>query len=199
MRQENDDGEDGFPLVASWLMRPREAKHVSYSLRQQSGTYFFHSHFNMQQERGLVLPLIIPEISPFAGYGIAASVLQRAVDVLAVLEDRCPYWHDAEMPNECNNIDLQKRVMGFMSQDWDEIKGSIDDSFEGCDEAADGTDVFYVHHLINGMQHSRLRFPVRAFGFSSCSSSSPLPLPSSKSIRCPLLCILRSCVWTQES
>ena len=121
MRQDNDDGEDGFPLVASWLIPPGEAKHISYALRQ-SGTYFMHSHFNMQQERGLVLPLIIPELAPPAGYGIAQPVLQRAVDVLAVLEDRCPYFFEDAEPRECNSIDLQKRVMGFMSQDWDDIQ-----------------------------------------------------------------------------
>jgi hypothetical protein len=57
---ENSDGEDGFPLYSSWLILPGESKNIHYALRQ-SGTYFLHSHFNMQQERGLVLPLIIRE------------------------------------------------------------------------------------------------------------------------------------------
>jgi hypothetical protein len=119
--QDNDDGEDGFPLVSPWLIPPGEERHISYALRQ-SGTYFLHSHFNMQQERGLVLPLIIRESAPPPGYAIAAPILQRAVDVLALLEERCPYFFEDEVPTECNKADLQKRVMGYMSQDWDDIQ-----------------------------------------------------------------------------
>ena len=72
--QKNDGGEDGFPFFASWLIAPGEAKNVVYSLRQ-TGTYFLHSHFNMQQEDGLVLPLIIRERALPPGACMFASIL----------------------------------------------------------------------------------------------------------------------------
>jgi len=41
-----------------------------------------------------------------------------------------------------------------------EVQGSIGASFHECNEAADATDVLYLHHLINRLQHSQLTLEV---------------------------------------
>eukprot|EP00277_Geminigera_cryophila_P007032 CAMPEP_0179432114 /NCGR_PEP_ID=MMETSP0799-20121207/16825_1 /TAXON_ID=46947 /ORGANISM="Geminigera cryophila, Strain CCMP2564" /LENGTH=625 /DNA_ID=CAMNT_0021209363 /DNA_START=179 /DNA_END=2054 /DNA_ORIENTATION=+ len=151
--QKNDGGEDGFPFFASWLIAPGEAKNVVYSLRQ-TGTYFLHSHFNMQQEDGLVLPLIIRERALPPGY-VLASQIKEAFDAVMQLEERCPYFFEDDKPKKCVPGQI-KRVMSFMEKDWDEIESSVHDSFEKCDGAATDTDVLFMQHLVNGQQTSHL-------------------------------------------
>jgi hypothetical protein len=155
--QENQDGQDGFPFFKSWLIPPGHAKHVQYPL-QQSGTYFLHSHINMQQERGLVMPLIIREVAPPAGHAITKEFLHGTHDALLLLQEHCPYFSEDPAQGQ-RSADQPDRVMKFMKQDWDDIESMLEDTFEQCSEQADSTDVLFLHHLINGEQHYSVTLP----------------------------------------
>ena len=166
--QQNSDGEDGFPLQARWMIAPGASKRVQYALGQ-SGTFFMHSHFNMQQEQGLILPLVIREGSPPAGYPL--PTLHAAQEALMVLEERCPYPAADPAPPHCldgswSQSALQAKVLASMRADWDDISDTVAaaDHEAQCVAPANDTDVYFLHSLVNGQASSHLTLPAAGGG-----------------------------------
>ena len=166
--QQNSDGEDGFPLQARWMIAPGASKRVQYALRQ-SGTFFMHSHFNMQQEQGLILPLIIREGSPPAGYPL--PTLHAAQEALMVLEERCPYPAADTAPPHCldgswSQSALQAKVLASMRADWGDISETVAaaDQEAQCVAPANDTDVYFLHSLVNGQASSHVTLPAAREG-----------------------------------
>jgi len=59
--------EDGVPAVTQAPIGPGDAVYYEFTL-QQAGTYWYHSHFGLQEQQGLGGPLIIEDPSEPHGY-----------------------------------------------------------------------------------------------------------------------------------
>lgn len=71
--------EDGVPAVTQAPIPPGAAFYYSFPL-QQSGTYWYHSHFGMQEQQGLSGPLIIDD--PDDGHDYDEDLIVMLSDVL---------------------------------------------------------------------------------------------------------------------
>ncbi len=58
---------DGVPFITQYPLQPGHSVFVEYPIRQ-AGTYWYHSHYKFQEQRGLSGPLVIEEKRPDHDY-----------------------------------------------------------------------------------------------------------------------------------
>merc|ERR1711965_94528 len=58
---------DGVPGVTQYPLQPGHSVFIEYPIRQ-AGTYWYHSHFGLQEQQGLSGPLVIEEKRPDHDY-----------------------------------------------------------------------------------------------------------------------------------
>ena len=64
---------DGVPGVTQYPLQPGHSVFIEYPIRQ-AGTYWYHSHFGLQEQQGLSGPLVIEEKRPDHDYDHDATV-----------------------------------------------------------------------------------------------------------------------------
>lgn len=58
---------DGVPFITQYPLQPGHSVFIEYPIRQ-AGTYWYHSHYKFQEQRGLSGPLVIEEKRPDHDY-----------------------------------------------------------------------------------------------------------------------------------
>ena len=120
----NPNLEDGVPYVTQAPIGPGYSVFYEFALKQ-AGTFWYHSHFGLQEQQGLVGPLIIEDPNEPHAYD---------EDVVVML-------------NDVTNIPVDDVIQRIRKGS---LKVSIDDPYALPDGSPFPTDVPYVGYLLNG-------------------------------------------------
>ena len=129
---------DGVPGVSFRGIKPRETFTYKFDLNQ-SGTYWYHSHSNMQEPLGMYGAIIVDPLEPDPfeydrDYAIVLSdwSFEHPHDILANLKKMPTYYN------------YQRRTVASLGEDWDWKQMRMDSS-----DIADVTAATYTY-LMNG-------------------------------------------------
>ena len=141
---------DGVPYVSALPIGPGRSRYRAYpvvgnGLGSNTGSYFLHSHYGLQHGKGVGLPLIVQESHLPEGY--PRPELEDALDVVAYLEDVCPYLADDPDSSNTDCADPYS-VLDGLQADWNQGAGSF--NFSRCMAPGTDSDVRYRYHLLNG-------------------------------------------------
>ena len=120
---------DGVPEITQYPLAPGRAVFMEYPLRQ-SGSYWYHSHYELQEQQGFSGPFIIEEKRPVHDYDQDITVFMS--DWL----DQSPYDIVPQIRNERTQTDAVKKPF------------AAGETFPG--EKSFGIDVNYPGYLMNG-------------------------------------------------
>ncbi len=120
---------DGVPKITQYPLAPGQSVFMEYPLRQ-TGSYWYHSHYGLQEQQGLRGPLIIEEKRPVHDYDKDITVFMT--DWL----DQSPYGIIPQIRNEQTQTSAVKTP----------VAGG--EPFPG--EKPFGIDVDYPGYLMNG-------------------------------------------------
>lgn len=147
---------DGVPYLSAIPLQPNRTQLYSYRLRPQNvGTYFIHSHYSFQHERGLAAPVVIHGQIP-SEYPNAATY-NKANDVIFYLEDFCAWATDAGESQNMQCIDSAS-VYETLVEGWNDESATW--NFSDCMDPGTDSDVNYRYHLAN---YRTLDDPVNVF------------------------------------
>ncbi len=141
---------DGVPYVTTPTIHPGESLTFRFRIRQ-SGTYWYHSHTNVQEQKGVYGAFIIhPKVKPFAYNKEVVAVLsdwadEDALSILNHLRKDGDYYLYKKGTMRSWLGAIQASSLGnYLSNEWTRMGGM------------DYSDVGYDAFLINGKQDSQL-------------------------------------------
>jgi FtsP/CotA-like multicopper oxidase with cupredoxin domain len=135
---------DGVPYVTTMPIEPGGTHTFTFDLRQ-AGTYWYHSHTNLQEQRGIYGPIVIyPEDDK-------TEVDHDIVLLLSDWTDENPYEVLRTLKRGSDWYSIKKGV----SQSWDQVidHGAVIDRLKQSFKRMppmDVSDVYYDRFLING-------------------------------------------------
>jgi FtsP/CotA-like multicopper oxidase with cupredoxin domain len=143
--------QDGVPFVANPPIEPGETIVFEFPIKQ-SGTYWFHSHTGLQEQRGVYGSIII---TPREGERIASDQ-----DEVVVLSDWTNENPDEILRSLKSGSDYNSFKKGSLQSLWDAtIKGALTDTFKRSlmrMPPMDTSDVAYDAFLANGKTATNL-------------------------------------------
>ncbi|MBL1210733.1 MAG: copper resistance system multicopper oxidase [Geminocystis sp. GBBB08] len=129
---------DGVPGVSVWGIKPKEAFTYQFPVNQ-SGTYWYHSHSNMQEALGMYGAIIIDPFEPeLIDYD------QDYVIILSAWSFENPHAILANLKKMPTYYNYQRRTIANLAEDWQWKQMRMDSA-----DIADVTGATYTY-LMNG-------------------------------------------------
>ena len=142
---------DGVPYVTTMPILPGKTHTFTFDLRQ-TGTYWYHSHTNLQEQRGMYGAIVIHPKEP------RVEVDQDIVLVLSDWTDENPYEVLRTLKRGSEWYSIKKGT----AQSWDRVishhavKQRLKQSFKRM-PPMDLSDVYYDRFLVNGRPSLELK------------------------------------------